>query len=329
MGKIYQRYITFLYLKNFFIIFIALEFFYVGVDLISNLKDLPSSANLQLLYAYYNSLLAMNYTLPLSIVFALISSKISMIKSNELVSLYASGIGKNQIIKPLFIVAFFLTLVLLALNCTSFAYSYEYKSNILKYNRVFSDSTKLFVKYNNKYIYFDALNPIKKLAYGVKIFDVDGVDLKSIISAKEAIFKDNAWFFEQAEIVTLPSKKFLGSRGFEKKKLQNITFLHGFKPNVIDTLHDNKTYLSVIDAYEANDFLSKQGSDTTGVKSLLYALVFFPFFAPLMLVILFFYMPPMSKNLISISRVFSWRVRSLTIFAASFMGVRSSNWLPM
>ncbi len=325
VGKIYQRYIIFSYLKNFFIIFLALEFFYVGVDLIVNLKDLPSSANLQLLYAYYNSLLAINYTLPLSIVFALISSKISMIKSNELVSLYASGIGKNQIIRPLFVVAFFLTLILLALNCTSFAYSYEHKSNILKHNRISNDSTKLFVKYNNKYIYISSLNPVKKVAFGVKIFDVDGVDLKNIISSKKAIFKDNAWLFEDADMIIFPQKRLLGSRGFEKKKLQNITLLKGFKPSIVDTLHENKSYLSIIDAYEAIDFLTKQGSDTTWVKSSFYALVFFPFFAPLMLMILFFYMPLTSRFFNTALLSFAFIFTTLCVWGVIFVLTKFSS----
>ncbi|NLC27153.1 MAG: permease, partial [Campylobacteraceae bacterium] len=50
MTKIYQRYIGWTYIKNVFVIFIGLLLFYTGVDYINNLKDLPESANLQLLY---------------------------------------------------------------------------------------------------------------------------------------------------------------------------------------------------------------------------------------------------------------------------------------
>ncbi|PID48192.1 MAG: permease [Proteobacteria bacterium] len=295
MGKLYQRYVVFLYLKNFFIIFLALEFFYVGVDLLSNLKNLPSSANLQLLYVYYNFLLAINYTLPLSIVFALISSKLSMIRSNELVSLYASGISRNEIIKPLFISSLVLILAYIALNFTSFAYSYEFKRNILKYNKISSDSKKLFVKYQDKYIYFGLLNPIKKVARDIKIFNVQNGELKSVISSKRTYFSGGKWHFEKASKTTFPENKKLGEDGFKKEVLENISLLDGFKPSIIDTLHENKIYMSITDAYESIKFLRNQGANTSLVKSSLYGMIVFPLFAPFMLIILFFYMPPTGR----------------------------------
>lgn len=295
MDKLYQKYVGFLYVKNFLIIFLALEFFYVGVDLLSNLKDLPTSANLQLLYVYYNAQLAMNYTLPLSLVFAMISSKISMIRSNELVSLYASGISRSQVITPLFITSMFLTFILIGLNFTSFAYSVEYKSNILKYNRISNDSSRLFVKYDDKYIYFNSLNPVKKTATDVKIFDTNKTSLKRIISSKKAVFTNGAWFFKEANVTTLPKDKRLGKEGFSIKPLKNITLLRGFKPTIIDTLHDGKASLSVVDAYDAMRFLGSQGADVSWAKSALYSFIFFPLFAPFMVVILFFYMPPTGR----------------------------------
>lgn len=48
--KIFQKYIGWTYFKYFVILFVALEFFYVGIDVLTNLKDFPQSANLGLLY---------------------------------------------------------------------------------------------------------------------------------------------------------------------------------------------------------------------------------------------------------------------------------------
>ena len=57
--------------KYFVILFVALTLFYVGIDILTNLKSMPASANLKLLYFGLTSLTAVNYVLPLSLIFAL------------------------------------------------------------------------------------------------------------------------------------------------------------------------------------------------------------------------------------------------------------------
>lgn len=59
----FEKYIVINYLKNFFIIFIALDLFYVGVDILTNYNTIPDSANLQLLYALFQGMNAVNYVL--------------------------------------------------------------------------------------------------------------------------------------------------------------------------------------------------------------------------------------------------------------------------
>ncbi len=48
--KLFSKYTGLVYLKYFIIIFMALELFYIGIDTLTNLKDFPKSANLQLIY---------------------------------------------------------------------------------------------------------------------------------------------------------------------------------------------------------------------------------------------------------------------------------------
>ncbi len=295
MNKLYQRYVSLLYLKNFLVIFLGLEVFHIGVDLLSNLKSLPSSANLQLLYAYYVALMGVNFILPLSLVFAVISSKLSMIRSNELVSLYACGISRSKAIMPIFVIAMLITSLLVALNFTNFAYANEYQINILKHNKISISSTKLFVKYDNKYIYFGSLNPFKKVAYDIKIFDTDKGQLKKIISAKKAKFVQGKWFFKKATVLTMPTDKTLNAKGYTKQTLTNIFLLKRFKPNIIDNLKDDKAGLNIADALDAMFFLKKQGANVNWLKSYIYILAIFPFFAPFMVAILFFYMPPTAR----------------------------------
>ena len=158
--KLFERYIVKNYLKNFFIIFIALDFFYVGVDLLTNYNNLPDSANLQILYALFQAMNAVNYVLPLSIVFGMIVTHFAMIKSNELICMYASSISQKALVRPFFFTSLVLTIFYVGLNTTEFAYAYEYSSNLKKYNRISTNSEELFLKHNNQYIYFKKLDPM-------------------------------------------------------------------------------------------------------------------------------------------------------------------------
>ncbi|MDR0408331.1 MAG: LptF/LptG family permease [Campylobacteraceae bacterium] len=291
MIKIYQRYIIFLYFKNFFIIFCALEFFYAGVDFITNYKDLPSSANLQLLYVSFNFMSAVSYTLPLSIVFAMIISKFSMIRSNELLCMYSVGITKNAMILPIFLSAFFLVFVYMFLNFTSFAYAYEYRSNLLKYSQIMRSSSNLFLKYEGKYVYFGELNPLTQEALDIKIFDIEDNELKEIITAKKGVFEDNTWILESAERIKKPKIEARENASIEIEMFDSIRVLEQFRPKIIENAHLGSQSLSIPDAIDAIKFFGAQGINMNSVKTNLYFLIFFPFFAPFAVVILYYYLP--------------------------------------
>ena len=51
--SILTKYIIEKYLKNFIIILLSLEIFFVGIDFLQNFKSIPQSANLQLFYIYF------------------------------------------------------------------------------------------------------------------------------------------------------------------------------------------------------------------------------------------------------------------------------------
>lgn len=295
MIKLYQKYLGFLYFKNFFIVFLSLEFFYVGVDLLSNLKKLPVSANLQLLYAALNALLAVNYALPLALVFALILTKVFMIRSNELISLYSSGISRSQVVFPFFVVSMVFTLLFIALNFTSFAKVNEYKRNLLRHNKITSNAENLFVKYEENYIYFSKLNPIKKEAFGIKIFKTNNSALEEVIESTNGKFANNSWTFFDVNIVKIPKEKYLSGKGLTKFHKESINTLQGFKPTIIDSMQKGKIALSIIEAREALSFLGSQGGNVDIIKSNLFTMLFFPFFAPLMSLILFYYFPPIGR----------------------------------
>lgn len=283
--KIYNKYLIVSYLKYFVIIFFALEFFYVLVDMMVNFNKLPKSANLQVLYVGFNFLSAISYILPLSLIFSMIAFKMNMIKSNELLSLYSLGYSKNDVIKPIFLTSFFIILLYILLNFTSFAYSYEYKRNILNNQSLSSFKNDLFLKHKEQYIYIKSLNPFTKQIFDIKIFNTKNNLLLSVLQAKDGSFEDDFWHLNDVKITNIKEDKI--TEELKKMKLE----LKGYKPKIIENLYQGNVYISVIDAIEALIFFKDLQINTKQVRSLLYALVFFPLFAPLMIILLYYYLP--------------------------------------
>jgi len=306
MTKIYQRYVGWTYFKNVFIIFAGLVFFYAGVDYITNLKDLPESANLQLLYVSLNALTAINYALPLSLVFAMIVSKFGMIRSNELICFYAAGISKGQLLLPLFSISVFLSFIYIGLNFTSFAYAYEYRTNLLKNNRLAPISQELFLKYGQSYVYIAKLDPLLQQADGIKIFDTKDSQLVRTIEAKHAFFRNDKWELHDGVITIKPQVQTMADSGLDVENFEVLEALEGFKPKIIENTHQGDIALSITDALDALEFFSSQSLDTSNVKSKLYSMILFPLFAPLMVVILYYYLPASGRffNLALLSFIF-------------------------
>lgn len=293
--KLFEKYIVKNYLKNFFVIFIALDFFYVGVDLLTNYNNIPDSANLQILYALFQGMNAVNYVLPLSIVFGMVVTYFSMIKSNELICMYASSISKRALVRPFFITALGLTIVYIGLNCTEFAYAYEYSSNLKKYNRISTSSEDLFLKHNNQYIYFKKLDPLKQVAYDVTIFEVDSVDLTKIIRASVATFIQNYWNLEKVSIIHKPRIHSLDDDGYRTESVDQLKTMENFKPKIMDNVYQSEYALSISDGIDALRFFNEQGVNTSKIKATLFYQLFFPFFAPFLIVILYYKAPVMGR----------------------------------
>jgi lipopolysaccharide export system permease protein len=304
--KLFQKYIIFNYIKNFLIIFVSLEFFYVGIDVLANYTKFPDSANLQLLYMVFKGLDAVNYSVPLSIVFAMIVTKFSMIKSNELVTLYSIGITKRAIVRPLFLSAMSISLIYISLNFTSFAYANEYSKNLLKYSTISTSSTALFLKNDDQYVYFKKLDPIKKYALGIKVFTVKDNDLESIISAKSGYFYKDSWVLLDVIIKNKPKINSIYDKGITEIHEKKYITLKDFRPKIIENVHKGEYNMSILDTIDALTFFASQDLNLDRIVTLLYSHILFPLFAPFLVVILFYKLPISSRffNLALFSFVF-------------------------
>ena len=320
--NLYARYVGWLYFKYFVIIFVALTLFYVGIDILTNLKDMPASANLKLLYFGLTSLTAVNYVLPLALIFALITSKFSMIRSNELVSFYALGIDKNRLIKPPFYIALAITFIYVGLNFTPFAYAYEYGRNIVKLSNLSRTSSDIFLKFEGKFVYMDSLNPISGEAKDVRIFDINGSNLRSATFGESGKFVDDVWLLKEAKIVNLPQNIKLGEKGLDIKTPSELKTLENFKPKTIESASAESSAITIPDAVDYILAFEDEGIGLNSTKTTLYNHAFAPFFAPFMVLIIYYFLPVTGRFFNLALKSFIFTIASLCVWGALFVMMR-------
>lgn len=290
VNSVFFRYISAAYLKSFFIVFAGLIVFFVSTDVLINFSDMPQFANLILLYIFFIVCMAINYVLPLCLVFGFILMCISLVRNNELVSLYALGMSKNQVVLYPFCWALFFCAVYVGLNFTPFAYAEEYRGNIIKNAQLSTQSENIFIKYNDKFIYIDKLESLEDRVNSMKIFDIKDFELANLTDIQAAIFKNNAWLLERGTLTQVPKNTQILGEGLSRKIIENETDLKGFKPRIIENVANQSLY-SITDAILSILAFGKQNINTSLMRTQLYKLFFSPFFAPFIILILHKFFP--------------------------------------
>lgn len=304
--RLYARYIAYLYIKFFFIVFLSLEFFYVGIDLLTNLNKLPQGANTKVLYIIFTALDAINYTLTISLILALIIVKFNMIRNNELVSFYALGVDKNSVILPPFLTALAITLFYIALNQTNFAYASEYQKNVTNLNIFSKPSSSLLLKYQDDYIYIGRLDPSKKHVSNIKIFSKLDGNISSLKEAKAGFYDGEKWHLKELKEIVFNKNLELGKDGYEVTKQEQAATLSDFDPKIIGQFARSVDSYSIKDALKVIATFDKEGVNVRSIKAVLYNLIFFPLFAPFMVLILYYFLPVTGRffNLAIVSFLF-------------------------
>ncbi|AQW81863.1 putative lipooligosaccharide transport system, permease component (LptG family) [Campylobacter pinnipediorum subsp. pinnipediorum] len=294
--KLYSRYIGWIYFKTFLIIFLALELFYVGIDLLSNFKDLPVSAGLQLLYMGATFLTAISYTMPISLVLATVVCFIGIARSNEFVSFYALGVYKNSLIKMPFLISCVITVLYILLNFTSFAYMYDYQKSIKDGFSVKRNTTDSFLKFDGKFIYIKELNPLEQSISDIAIFDINNTTLNNIMFANNAKFNSDEWILNDTKTIVLPEKLQVGEKGLDIKTSSNVHSLKGFTPKNIQSANsDDRISLSVLDTIDFITTFQGEGASINNAKSIFYTLTIAPLFGPILVFILYYHLPVVGR----------------------------------
>ena len=314
------RYVLIHYLRYFIVILGALTLFLVGFDYMSNAGKISSSANLVLIYLVYKSFFAVDMLLPLSLVFAMISTKISLIRSNALVALYSLGYSKSDVLKP-FIAASLgiITLFIYLHTLPQFAKANEMANNIKDHSEYLSPTRDLFFIYKKQYVYFKKLLPLQQKAVGVRIFRLHNKKLQQVIVARSAYYGNGAWHIKNADIITKPDDFTFDSTGIKVKRSDELTLLEGFRPKMLDQVYEGKANYTINDAFEALWLLKEQNINIDKIKTAIYKSLIYPFYAPLLVIIIFFFVP-ISSRFLNVS-LFSFVaiVSTLLIWGILFM----------
>lgn len=323
--SILTKYILKKYLLNFIIVLVSLQLFFVGMDFLQNTKDLPSSANLQLLYLMYNSFFTLTLTLPLSLVFGWILTLVIFVRNNELVAFTALGAKRFNIYIPAVLVSLALLLVLISIHMTPMAYSYEQKKKILDGNYFTNTKSDIFLKYDDNYIFFKKLLPIKKQAEDIHIYKVKDDDIVETIIAKKAYFQNDKWYVVDAKIIKKPKDMNFETSKLEIRHEKFLNTLEGFKPKILDNVYEDKSSFSLIDAFSALTLLSKQNVNTDKIRAAIYYELIVPFFI-LPLIMLIFIFTSYNRRFFNIGSFTSFSIfGTLVIWGIFFMLYKFAN----
>lgn len=285
--SILSKYILKKYLINFIIVLISLELFFVGIDYLQNFKNIPASANLQLLYILYNSFFTLTLALPLSIVFGWIVTLVLFIKNNEFVAFNALGATRKNIFMPVVIVSISLLITLIFLQMTPLAYSYEQKRKILNDEYFSNTKSDIFLKYNEYYVYFQKLLPLEKKAENIHIYKIKGDNLVETIIGEKAYFQNDKWYVVDVKVINKLENIDINNSKLDVRYEKFLHTLEGFKPKILDNVYESKSDFSIMDAVSALILLKDQGMNTQKIRTILYNQLIIPFFVIPILILVY------------------------------------------
>ena len=287
--KLYFLYLSKLYIKNLLAILFGLSFAFAAIDYFQYAQKLSVSGNYKILYIFYMWEQALGLLYPLAIVFALIMTKLTLIRNGTMGALHAFGYDKKTLVWSFLFVALVVYTIFTYLHTTEFSYARDKGAILLKNEINTYNVNNLFFKYNDTFVYINSLDPMAKKISDITIFKVKEHQVQYTIHAPFAIFDGAQWHAQDAVVKThVYIKNKLVKYTIEHKK--NIKTLVGYKPKIIESLYEGKT-LNLIDAYHTWRLLSEQDLNSDKIRAAFYEKAIIPLFSIGLLVILFFKLP--------------------------------------
>jgi lipopolysaccharide export system permease protein len=287
---LYFRYLAKLYAKNLFAILFGLSFAFAAIDYFQHIQELDVSGSYKILYIFFMWQEALGLLYPLAIVFALIMTKLTMVKQGTMGVLHAFGYSKKRLLAPMMLIAVLTYGAFIALHTTEFSYAKD-KAKALLENQINAYNVNdLFFKYNDTFVYMKRLDPIHKRLENITIFKVKGHKILYTIHAPQATFDGVQWYAHDAVLKTHMYNRKGYLLRYTVVHKPEISTLKGYKPKIIESLYEGKA-LNIIDAYNTWKLLKKQHLNSDKIRSALYEKTVVPLFSLAMLLILFLKLP--------------------------------------
>jgi len=287
--SLHFTYLAKLYFKNLFSILFGLSFAFAMIDYFQSIQELHGSFNVKILYIFYKWQEALGLLYPLAIVFAVIMTKLSLIKSNTMGAFHAFGYDKKKLFRPIFTVALLTYFSFLLLHSTDFSYAKD-KAKLLRKNQTSTYKVEdVFFKYEDTFIYINKLEPITQTITDMTIFKIREHQVAYTIHAPYAVFENQEWIAYDAIVKT----HFYEDKNLLKYKIEHkkrIATLEGYRPNIIESLYEGKAF-NILDALHTWKLLNKQSLNTDKIRAIFYEKVITPLFSLALLLILFFKLP--------------------------------------
>jgi len=289
LTSLHFTYLAKLYFKNLLYILFGLSFAFAAIDYFQHSAKLDVSGNYQILYIFYKWQEALGLLYPLSIVFALIMTKLTLVKDNTMGALHAFGYSKKRLFIPFIFIASLTYGVFMFLHTTEFSYA-KNKADFLLENELHAyDVNNLFFKYNDTFVYIEKLDPIAKIIHDITIFKVEGYQVRYTIHAPTARFDGKEW---EAQDAILKTHHYLDGEleKYSVEHKESIKTLKGYKPKIIESLYEGKA-LNIVDAYNTWKLLETQHLNSDKIRASFYDKVVIPLFSLALGLILFFKLP--------------------------------------
>jgi len=287
--KLSFLYLSKLYVKNLLSMLLGLSFAFAAIDYFQYAQKLNVSSSYQILYIFYMWEEALGLLYPLAIVFALVMTKMSLIRNNTMAAFHAFGYSKKKLVLPFLLTSILTYIIFLFLHTTEFSYARDKGALLLKNEINAYNVNNLFFKYNNTFVYIGKLDPIAKMIEDITIFKVKGNQIEYTIKSPSAKFDGFEWHAKDAIIKThIYRASELVRYKIEYQK--SIKTLKGYKPKIMESLYEGKT-LNILDAYNTWRLLKRQHLKSEKIRAVLYDKIVIPLFSIALLVILFFKLP--------------------------------------
>ena len=258
-------------------------------------------------------------------VFGWILTLVIFVRNNELVAFTSLGAKRFNIYFPVIVISLILIILQIVIQTTPLAYSYEQKKKILDGNYFTNTKSDIFLKYNDNFVYFKKLIPLKKQAEGIHIYKVKDDDIVETIIAKKAYFQNNKWYVLDAKVVKKPEFMNFETSKLEVRYEKFLDTLEGFKPKILDNVYEDKSNFSVIDALSAFTLLTKQDINTDKIRAAIYYDILMPFFI-IPLIMLIFIFTSYNRRFFNMGTFISFSIfATLVVWGLFFMLHKFSN----